>query len=330
MVEYEESDQLQNASTSRETMTTEHYQHPQALVESKQIGSGTRIWAFTHILPDVSIGKDCNLCDHVFIENGVSIGDRVTIKSGVQLWEGVTIQDDVFIGPNATFTNDSFPRSKKYPANYAKTLVQCGASIGANATILPGLTIGANAMIGAGAVVIRDIPSRAIVVGNPARIVGYVDETNQKQYQPSLNPQENTVLAVKGAKLFKMPLIEDLRGHLTFAEFPQHLPFIPQRYFLIFDVPSQQVRGEHAHKTLQEFLVCVRGSCAVTLDDGTCKEEVLLDNPCTGLLIPPMVWGIQHKYSPDAILMVLASDVYKSDDYIREYSEFLGIIQKKT
>lgn len=305
-------------------MVTSYYKHPQALVETESIGSGTRIWAFTHILPGASIGKDCNLCDHIFIENGVSIGDRVTIKCGVQLWNGLTIEDDVFVGPNATFTNDIFPRSRHHQESYSKTLIQKGASIGANATILPGLTIGAYAMIGAGTVVIKDVPSKAIVVGNPARIVGYVDSPNNSEKSVSNNL--SSVLKVKGSKLFKMPHIKDLRGALTFAEFPQHLPFIPQRYFLIFDVPSQQVRGEHAHKTLQELLICVKGSCSVILDDGTTKEETVLNDPQTGLFIPPMVWGIQHKYSEDAVLLVLASEVYKSEDYIRNYQDFLNLV----
>lgn len=302
------------------------YTHPQAIVESPNIGPGTRIWAFTHILPDVVIGNDCNVCDHVFIENGVSIGDRVTIKCGVQLWEGVTIEDDVFIGPNATFTNDLFPRSKIYPEVYAKTIVKKGASIGANATILPGITIGSNAMVGAGTVVIKDIPPNAIVVGNPARIVGYANTQQHVFQNPAHDSTKQSIdLRVQGAKLYQMPLVEDLRGLLTFGEFPSHLPFIPQRYFLIFDVPSQQVRGEHAHKTLKEFLICIRGTCSVALDDGKCREEILLDTPQKGLLIPSMIWGIQYKYSSDAILLVLASDVYKPDDYIRNYDEFLAL-----
>lgn len=121
-------------------------------------------------------GADCNVCDHVFIENDVLVGDRVTIKCGVQLWDGVRLEDDVFVGPNATFTNDIFPRSKQYPQAFAHTEVRRGASIGANATILPGVTIGSRAMVGAGAVVTRNVPPNAVVVGNPAaKIVGYVD-----------------------------------------------------------------------------------------------------------------------------------------------------------
>jgi UDP-2-acetamido-3-amino-2,3-dideoxy-glucuronate N-acetyltransferase len=149
----------------------EFYQHPNSLVESILIGKGTRIWAFAHILPKARIGEDCNICDHVFIENDVTIGNRVTVKCGVQLWDGLTVENDVIIGPNATFTNDKFPRSKQYPAEFLKTIVKSGASIGANATILPGLTIGRGAMVGAGSVVTKDVPDFALVVGNPARFV---------------------------------------------------------------------------------------------------------------------------------------------------------------
>lgn len=151
--------------------------HKNALVENeKNIGDGTRVWAFTHILSGAVIGNDCNICDHVFIENKVIIHDRVTIKCGVQLWDGVTIENDVFIGPNVTFTNDIFPRSKKYPETYLQTFILSGASIGANATILPNITIGKNAMIGAGSVVVSDVPDNAIVVGNPAKIIKYVND----------------------------------------------------------------------------------------------------------------------------------------------------------
>ena len=108
----------------------ESYIHPQAICESLNVGSGSRIWAFSHILPEAVIGKDCNICDGVFIENDVVIGDRVTIKCGVQLWDGITLEDDVFVGPNATFTNDKWPRSKVYPAEFSKTRVCKGASIG--------------------------------------------------------------------------------------------------------------------------------------------------------------------------------------------------------
>lgn len=148
--------------------------HPSAQTEGASIGSGTRVWQFCVILPQAQIGCDCNICAHVLIENDVAIGDRVTIKSGVQLWDGTRIEDDVFIGPNATFTNDRTPRSKKTGWHPLITKVQRYASIGANSTILPGLTIGQGAMVSAGAVVTQNVPSYALMIGNPARRKGWV------------------------------------------------------------------------------------------------------------------------------------------------------------
>jgi UDP-2-acetamido-3-amino-2,3-dideoxy-glucuronate N-acetyltransferase len=143
--------------------------HELSDVQSKQIGKGTSIWQFCVVLPGARIGADCNICSHVFIENDVIIGDRVTVKCGVQLWDGLRVEDDVFIGPNVTFTNDSFPRSRQRPDFFAETVIHAGASIGANATILPGITIGRAAMVAAGAVVTRDIPAGELWIGNPAR-----------------------------------------------------------------------------------------------------------------------------------------------------------------
>lgn len=144
--------------------------HPSADVQATQIGAGTKVWQFCVILPGAKIGVGCNICSHCFIENDVSIGNNVTVKCGVQIWDGIVLEDDVFVGPNATFTNDVLPRSKVYKAT-SKTLVKRGASIGANATILPGVTIGENAMIGAGSVVVADVPAFALVVGNPAKLL---------------------------------------------------------------------------------------------------------------------------------------------------------------
>ena len=139
--------------------------------KSKSIGKGTRIWSWVNISSEVTIGEDCNICDHVFIENGVSIGHRVTIKNGVQLFEGMIIMDDVFVGPNATFANDNFPRSKVYQDLVPRTLLSKGCSIGANATVLAGIVIGENSVVGAGAVVTRNVPDNVVVAGNPARIL---------------------------------------------------------------------------------------------------------------------------------------------------------------
>lgn len=150
-------------------MKSDPYIHPLADVQSAQIGAGTQVWQFVVVLPGARIGEDCNLNAQCFVENDVILGHRVTVKSGVQLWNGVQLDDDVFIGPNVTFTNDKFPRSKVYPDAFVKTLVKRGASIGANATVLCGVTIGEGAMIGAGSVVTHDIPAGEVWVGNPAR-----------------------------------------------------------------------------------------------------------------------------------------------------------------
>lgn len=307
----------------------DYYAHPNALVESSSIGKGSRIWAFAHVLPGARIGEDCNICDGVFVENDVVIGDRVTIKCGVQIWDGVSLDDDVFVGPNVTFTNDPFPRSRRPPPAFARTSIGKGASIGANATLLPGVKVGPNAMVGAGAVVTRDVPRNAIVVGNPARITGYVESCDQPAEAEPLSRGTGRLraLRVKGAKLQRMPLITDMRGSLTFGEIGQHLPFDPKRFFLVFDVASREVRGEHAHRELKEFLICVRGSCSIALDDGESRDEVQLDSPTVGVYVPPRIWRVHYKYSADAMLLVLASDIYRPEDYVRDYDDFLANVR---
>jgi acetyltransferase-like isoleucine patch superfamily enzyme len=305
------------------------FQHPNALCESGTIGERTRVWAFAHILPGARIGADCNICDQVFIENDVVVGDRVTVKCGVQLWDGLRVEDDVFIGPNATFTNDPFPRSRKRPPEFAETLVRRGASIGANATILPGITIGERAMVAAGAVVTRSVPPNAIVRGNPARIVGYVDAV--KSAEPgSITGEEPgaTPTRVRGVTRHVLPLIHDMRGDLSVAEFEKHLPFVPRRCFMVFNVPTEDVRGEHAHRECRQFLLCVRGRCRVVVDDGKSREEMVLDRPNVGVSIPPLVWGIQYQYSADALLLVFASHPYDAADYIRDYGEFRVAVER--
>ncbi|MGE7138644.1 WxcM-like domain-containing protein [Luteibacter sp. NPDC031894] len=300
--------------------------HEKGLCESTRIGEGTRIWAFAHVLPGATIGGGCNICDGVFIENDVSVGDNVTVKCGVQLWDGVTLENNVFVGPNATFTNDIRPRSKVYPDQFLRTIVEEGASIGANATILPGVRIGRNAMIGAGAVVTRSVPPNAIVVGNPAKIIGYAGTgtVSASDEEPASAPGKGVrASTVKGVQLHTFNAIADMRGNLSVGEFEREIPFAPKRYFLVYDVPTAETRGEHAHLECHQFLIAVKGSVHVVADDGERREQFVLDRPNIGLYLPPMTWGIQYKYSEDAVLLVFASHYYDPADYIREYGAFV-------
>jgi acetyltransferase-like isoleucine patch superfamily enzyme len=302
------------------------FKHPTAIVETEHIGARTRVWAFAHILPEARIGADCNICDHVFIENNVIVGDRVTVKSGVQLWDGIRLEDDVFVGPNATFTNDLHPRSRQYLKEHPLTTVRRWASIGANATLLPGVTIGQHAMVGAGTVVTKDVPPYATVAGNPARIIGYDPEYLNMRSAPALSGRRPGDLPVEGVRLIELPFVRDLRGNLSVTEFEKDLPFKPERVFWIYDVPSEEIRGEHAHHITHQFIICVRGSCIAIADDGQARLEVRLDRPNLGLYMPPMIWGTQYHYSADALLMVFASAAYNSADYIRDYNDFLKIM----
>jgi acetyltransferase-like isoleucine patch superfamily enzyme/dTDP-4-dehydrorhamnose 3,5-epimerase-like enzyme len=296
--------------------------HPNALVETPHVGVGTRVWAFAHLLPGAVVGRACNICDGVFIEGDATVGDRVTVKCGVQLWSGVTLEDDVFVGPNATFTNDLFPRSRQYPESFARTIVRRGASIGANATLLPGITIGERAMIGAGAVVTHVVPAGAIAVGNPARVVGTVDDRRGPgEKAPRALEQD-----VMGIRAINLPEIVDARGSLTFAQFDDHLPFIPRRYFTVMDVPSGARRGGHAHRTDQEFIVVLRGRVVIALDDGRRPQRYELDSPQRGLYVPPMVWIDLEEIAADAIILCLAAAEFRESDYIRDRHAFNAML----
>jgi UDP-2-acetamido-3-amino-2,3-dideoxy-glucuronate N-acetyltransferase len=172
----------------------EVYIHPMALVESEQIGEDTKIWAFAHVMADAVVGKDCNIGDHAFIESGVKVGNGVTVKNNAMLWNGVHIADYVFIGPNVVFTNDLRPRSSRMPAMKDQSLketewlvethIETGASIGANATVVAGVTLGEYCMIGAGSVVTKNVEAFTLVLGNPARVVGRVNKLGGRVYMP--------------------------------------------------------------------------------------------------------------------------------------------------
>jgi UDP-2-acetamido-3-amino-2,3-dideoxy-glucuronate N-acetyltransferase len=306
--------------------------HPLSDVQSEKIGENTQVWQFCVILSGASIGSNCNICAHCFIENDVVIGNNVTIKSGVYLWDGLRIEDDVFVGPNVTFTNDKFPRSKKHQDVPLGTFLSKGSSIGAGATILPGVIIGEGALVGAGAVVTKSIPPMSVVAGNPAKIVGYVNapKNNYKLFKGdnSSNSEKFSFekTSVNGVTLHHFPLVNDIRGDLVFGEFEKTVPFIAKRFFVITNVPSLQVRGEHAHFKCHQFLICTKGSCSVVFDDGENREEVTLDQPNKGVYLPPMTWGVQYKYTSDAVLLVFTSEYYDNADYIRDYDNFLALV----
>jgi acetyltransferase-like isoleucine patch superfamily enzyme/dTDP-4-dehydrorhamnose 3,5-epimerase-like enzyme len=298
-----------------------YIKHATAIVESAAIiGDGTCIGAFAHVLRRAKIGCDCLIGDHTFIEDDVIVGNRVIVKSGVQLCAGLRIEDDVFIGPNAAFPNERYATGTQLHG----TVVKRGASIGAHATVLPGITIEENAMIGAGAVVTQHVPRSTVVVGNPSRIVGYAGaEQAVPATSPGVAAEGTGATHVKGVVLHRLPLVHDLRGCLSFGEVARDVPFEVKRYFLVFQVSSEQLRGEHAHRAQHQFLIAVHGRCAVVADDGFHRQEFILDAPNLGLYLPPMTWSVQYKYSPEAVLLVLASGEYDAAEYIRNYAEFL-------
>jgi hypothetical protein len=191
-----------------------------------------------------------------------------------------------------------------------------GSSIGANATLCPGVVIGEGAMVGAGAVVTYNVPPYAKVAGNPARIIGYVGTATE--------PAADSVSAAASSTA-RVPSFQDLRGNISAGEVLREIPFEVKRYFVVYGVASEKIRGEHAHRTLHQFLVCVAGKCHVVTDDGCRRTEVLLDSPAKGLHLPPMTWATQYKFSPDAVLLVLASEYYDANEYIRDYTEFLRL-----
>jgi acetyltransferase-like isoleucine patch superfamily enzyme len=301
--------------------------HPAGICESAQVGEGTRIWAFAHVLPGARIGRDCNICDGVFIENDVVLGDAVTIKSGVQLWDGVRLGHRVFVGPNATFTNDRFPRSKQRPASFLQTTVEDGASIGANATILPGVRIGYGAMIGAGAVVVNDVPARAIAVGNPSGVVGYAGAIASETAKSETAMGGPLSVYDFGARLIQFQNCRDSRGRLVVAE-NRNLPFLPKRLFLVDQVTPGTARGGHCHRVGHQFMVAVAGEMKIAVDDGKNAHVMLMNSPEVGLYVPPMIWSVQFGHTQGAVLLVMASEPYDREDYISDYAQFIELTRQ--
>jgi acetyltransferase-like isoleucine patch superfamily enzyme/dTDP-4-dehydrorhamnose 3,5-epimerase-like enzyme len=293
--------------------------------ETEAVGARTRIHTSAQVL-GARIGADCDIGAGAFVESGAIVGDRVVVERGAQLWSGTELEDDVSIGPDAIFTATAASLPDAGPGAVPGTIVRAGASVGANATILGGLEVGRGAQVGAGAVVTESIPPHAVVTGNPARIHGYIDSgpSTAKGATQADGKSGTTPLGVRGVHLQRFDEFSDLRGRLTAGDMPSEgVPFVPQRWFLVYDVPSREVRGAHAHRVCHQFLICVSGHVHVAVDDGEQRGEVLLDDPTMGLYVPPLVWASQYRYDEQTVLLALASHPYDPDDYIREYDAFL-------
>jgi UDP-2-acetamido-3-amino-2,3-dideoxy-glucuronate N-acetyltransferase len=298
--------------------------HALAEVYSTKIGKETSILQFTVVLPEAQIGSRCKLGTSIFVGNFVSIADDVTVQGGSQLSGRISISDKVSIGPNVTFLQkELFTSSTEKPFT---TVIHTGAVIGGGSTILPGITIGRQAFVSAGAVVTRDVPPYAIVDGNPAYISGY---TQERVTAPAPPPVAYLPTArMKGVDLVKLIKASDLRGDLLAVELERHIPFPVRRMFYVMNVPSHNVRGEHAHLKCHQLLVCLQGSATITADNGTEREEWILDRPEIGIHLHPLTWATQWRHTDNAVLAVFASHAYDPADYIRDYEQYLKIVKE--
>ncbi|MDB5797085.1 MAG: isomerase [Paucimonas sp.] len=304
---------------------------PRAQVWSPRLGAGTRVDAFATVQDGAVVGNNCRLCAHSYLEEQVILGNDVVIGPGSCLCNGTELGNGVQVGPNVTFPDKRGSVGAGPPNRGHVTVCRDGVSIGAGATILHGVTIGERAVVAAGAFLTRSVPPNAIVAGNPARIVGYVDAVTGSAAGANAGwgaqPDDVGVVQseVEGVTLHRLPYIIDVRGNLTVGEFGRSVPFVPKRYFLVLGVPDAELRGEHAHRRCHQFLVCVAGSIAVVADDGNNRQEFVLDRPEIGLYVPAMTWAIQYKYTSNAVLAAFASEFYEEADYIRDYKEFLAL-----
>ena len=268
--------------------------------DSKAIADERQISASVFVGPHVQWGINVQVGDGVVISGLCRIGDECSIGAGAVLdggedaTEGLHIESDVIIMPGSVVSGS--------------------------------LTIGRHASVQAGTVVQRSVPPFAIVSGNPAQIIGYT-LSNEATFGTSDAIRPANVAGVgntrvKGVTLHRLSKILDLRGNLSVGEFGRTVPFEPKRYFMVFGVPNAEIRGEHAHRVCKQFLICAHGSCHVVADDGENREEFVLDDPSIALYLPELTWGVQYKYSSDAVLLVFASHFYDSSEYIRDYNEF--------
>lgn len=290
------------------------------------IGRPRQMGLYSTVHCSARLGLQVDVGDHVLVEAMVQIGNRVVIQAGAKLCEGLVVADDVIVGINAVLAA-SLSVHVGQPVASPDTRIGQGVHIGANAVVLRGTIIGDRARVEPGSMVSANVPHDAIVAGNPARIIGYVDTpiTRGSVAKPSPQPSSQS-LRVRGASLVTLPQVQDLRGLTIFSEIGKQLPFVARRFFFVADVPGREVRGEHAHKTLHEFLVCMKGALSVMLDDGIAREEIRLDAPTLGLHVPPQVWRVVYKYTPDALLLSLCSHEYDPADYIRDYGDFVAYV----
>lgn len=288
--------------------------------------SGVVTGPFVEISAEARVGRGCVLGSHCHVRAGAVLGERVRIEGGVVVPGQVVIEDDASVGANVVFAQ---PEDGEAPG---VTVVRRGARLGGNATIAAGVTIGEEALVKPGAVVVASVQPHAIVAGNPARVTGFRGaRSSERGGEVGGTAPEgggHVISRVRGVRVVTLPFISDPRGNLTVGEFERSIPFRPRRYFITFDVPNARMRGEHAHRECEQFLVCVRGSCAVVVDDGEQREEILLDRPTLGVHVPPLVWATEYKHTSDSTLMVFASHYYDPDDYIRDYGEFLALARE--
>ena len=252
------------------------------------------------------------------------LGAGCSVGAYAFIGPGCVAEDNVQIGARATVLAPE-PTSD---VAAQRLLVQSGATIGAGAVVCGANVIGRGARIEPGAVVTSDVPPHAVVAGNPSHVTGYVSAAAGgapgRPIEMVHAPAEvGAVVLPNGVSVIRFPEVIDLRGQLTFGEVDGQLPFAVDRFFLVYGVASQELRGEHAHRSCHQLIIATTGAVSVLTDNGSELIEVRIDEPTIGVHLPPMVWGVQFRHTADAVLMVLASDRYDADDYIRDYDEFI-------
>lgn len=275
--------------------------------------------------PSVVVGTDCRIHASAVIDAGVVLGADVWIGAGCVLLGPCHVGDHCRLGAGCILDPGECELGEVLRLESDVRLL-------AGVVVPAPVTIASGAYVQAGTVLTRSVPPHATVSGNPAQIIGYASTPVESQQTDAAAKSVDGAVGssatrVRDVTLHLLPRILDLRGNLSVGEFDRSIPFEPKRYFLVFGVPNAEVRGEHAHRTCKQFLICVKGRCSVVADDGIRREEFLLDDPATGVYLPPLTWGVQYKYSADAVLLVFASEYYDSAEYIRDYDEFKRLSQ---